>query len=285
MKLLKLKWVLLGVLLLLVVIGLIVYLNVNRIVRRTVETQTTSSLNLATTLGSADLSLLGGSLALNDLQIASPQGFSSPQLFAMQRAAVKVSYGQLRSEPIHIAAVTLHAPKLVVEQSGGKFNVQAAMDQMPKSSSESMRMIIDTLDIADATVTLRPGLPGLASDITVPLPSISLQNIGTGEGNQNGVAMKQVVMQVVTAMADKAKESDKIPAELRQWLNLNVNQLAGQLGDQFTKQLGKNLPGNLGGAVGELIKDPGKASEKSDQLLQQGLQGLLDKGKKPATRP
>src|ERR1700676_2686289 len=52
----------------LIVVGLlIVYFSLNAIVRSEVQTQSTASLNVPTTLGSAHLALFGGSVGLNEL--------------------------------------------------------------------------------------------------------------------------------------------------------------------------------------------------------------------------
>src|SRR5438270_13082711 len=90
----------LAVLLLLIVGGVILFMSLNRIVKRTVESQATDSLNLETKLGGARLALFGGTLNLSDLEIASPQGFTAPHMLTLGDAGVGVSMGQLRSDPV-----------------------------------------------------------------------------------------------------------------------------------------------------------------------------------------
>src|SRR5439155_4052972 len=205
------------VVLLVVVAAIVVYLNLNRIVRKTVAEQTTASTNLTTTLGGANLSLFGGSLSLKDMEIASPQGYAAPKMFTLDGVTVDVSYGQLRQDPVHVQTIDIKGPKLVLEQKDQKFNIQAAMDQMPKRepSQKEMKVIIDKLTVSSPIVVVRPGIPGMQDEITVPIPDIALQNIGTGEGNQNGAALKDVVMQVVNTMSAKASETTKLPAALK----------------------------------------------------------------------
>ena len=77
------KWIVLAVVVV-VIAGLgIVWANLNSIVRRTVERQATSSLDLQTTLGGANVSLLGGSVSLKDLSIASPPGYKAVPMFSL----------------------------------------------------------------------------------------------------------------------------------------------------------------------------------------------------------
>jgi hypothetical protein len=294
----KLMWIVVG-LVAVVVIGLaVVWMNLNGIVKRTVETQATNSLDLKTTLGSANVSIFGGSLQLEDLKIASPAGYSADQMLALSGAGVKVSLGELRSDPIHVRNVTIDQPRVVIEAKGTKLNFQAIVDQQPKSdpatSGEPLKLIIDELNVNGAQVALRHGLnvPGLQPEYSLTLPSIALKNVGSGEGAQNGAAIKEVVVQLLTVIAAKAAESDQLPKELRDLLNLNVEAVAQRVGQEVNKQidrvksdLTKKLPPEVGGAVDQALggKDPGKAVE-------QGLRGILggdkDKDRKPSsTRP
>src|SRR6185312_13555305 len=135
-----------------------------------------------------------------------------------------------------------------------------AMDLMPQSDKssqgQSLKLIIDDLKVQDAQVVIRPGLPGLASEITVPVPSIEMKDVGTGEGSQNGAAMKDVVMQVITALAGSASNSSALPDQLKGLLNANVGQVVGQLGAEAQKRIAAAIPGELGKSLSEAIKDP-----------------------------
>src|SRR5437763_1537241 len=78
-----LRWIVLGVVLLVVIVLAIVYFNLNGIVRRTVQSQSAAQLNTQTTLNSASVSIFGGSLGLHDFQISSPPGFPSPKMLLL----------------------------------------------------------------------------------------------------------------------------------------------------------------------------------------------------------
>ncbi len=235
---------------LLVLAGVAVYLSLDGIVKHAVESQASASLRLSTTLESAGLSLLGGKVNLKQLRIASPQGFSSPHMLELGETGLAVDYGQLRKDPIHVKSVTLEQPKLVIEQSNGAVNFKKAMDLMPahESSSKPVKLIIDELSIQQAQVVIHPGLPGVREEIVVPVPSISMKNIGNAGGAQNGAAIKDVVMKVMSAMADSAAESGSLPPELKAILHLNARTVL--------------LEG-----VHELAKDPAKALENAGAIF------------------
>src|SRR5215213_4444049 len=144
----------LAVVALIIIALVVVYFNLNRIVKHQIELQSTNSLNLETKLASARLAIFGGNFSMNDLQIASPEGFSAARMLQLDQGAVEVSYGQLRQDPIHIKSLTLRKPIIAVEQANGKFNFQAVQDSLPKSdpNAKPVNVIIDHLKIEDAQV-------------------------------------------------------------------------------------------------------------------------------------
>jgi hypothetical protein len=295
----RITWILLGIVALVIIALGIVWMNLNGIVRRTVETQASSSLNLPTTVQGARVSIFGGSVSLDDVAIGSPQGFAAPRMFALDGASVDVTYGELRKDPVRIDEVVIDEPKLVIEHKDGKLNFQTLMQQDSKAppEGEPLKVIINELRVNEAQVVLRPGIPGLANEIQIPIPSFALQNIGTGEGAQNGAAIKQVVMQLVTTMAAKASESDKLPPEVQLLLKGNVEQVAREMamkyGEKALEDVRKNLPPEVGGAVGDVLdatkrgEDPGKAIEKGIQGLIGGKKDDRDRDRRdqPATQP
>jgi uncharacterized protein involved in outer membrane biogenesis len=264
--------ILLVVLAIAVIAGLVVYLNLNRIVRRTIETQATHSLTLQTRLDSARLSLFGGKLTLGDLTIASPQGYDAPHMLALDSGTVQVSYGELNDDPVRIQSMTLNRPKLVIEQSQGKFNFQVLSDLVSQTppDRERLRVVIDRLTIQEASVVLRPGLPGLEQEIVVAVPTVELSNVGTGEGAQNGAAIKDVVMEVISALAAKSGNAN-IPEQLKKQLEQGAEQLAQQVSAEARKQIERiteRVDEQLGGTgvnIGDVV------SKELDQGLSKTL--------------
>src|SRR6266478_749438 len=263
---------------LLVVAAVIAYFSLDRILKTTVEKQTSASLKLSTTLNSARLSLFGGKVNLNRLRIASPQGFSAPHMLELGDVDLAVRYGQLRKDPIHVQSLTLNQPRLVIEQSNGVVNFKKALDRMPASDSSAERpvkLIIDELKMQDAQVVIHPGLPGVRQEITVPVPSIALKNVGSGRGSQNGAAIKDVAMVVIAALAGSAAESGSLPPELKAVLQLNVGQVAGKLGAEAQRQIAAAIPGELGNRLSKVAGDPQTLAKDPSKTLQGELGGIL----------
>lgn len=276
---------LLGLVVVLAIVLGIAFLNLNRLVRGAVEREGTASLRLSTVLDSARVGLLGGKLDLHQLRIASPRGFPAPQMLTLGDLDVKVRLPELRRTPIHVETLAIEKPTLIVEQSGGTLNFRKAMQLMPSrpSSGEPMKLVIDQLKLEDAHVILRPGLPGLASEIDVPVPSLTMKNVGRGKGAENGAAIKDVALQIVAALAGRAAQADALPAQVKALLHLNAGQVMGQLDALAQKEISAAIPGQLGSAVSDVAKDPGSIARDPAGALK-GLGGIAG-GKAQQARP
>lgn len=302
----KLLWVLVGCLVVLAVIITVVVLNLDGIIRRTVETQTEKQLDLPAELADAKFSIFGGTLQLSGYSIGSPEGYAAPAMFSVDGIKVGVAYGQLRDDPVRIQQIEINAPQLVIEYAGGKFNYQVLIDKASKPGSqeqteaEPLRLIIEHLIIDQATVVLR--LAGLKqqplagaidlSDLPIEdeyrltIPRLDMQSIGTGEGAANGAAVREVIMQIVAALTAKAAESDQLPDELQAVLSGNLKDVLRGVGEQARKQLGRALE-DVGGEAGQILQgvlegaggegDPRRAVEQGiQQGIERGIGSFLD---------
>jgi len=275
------------------------YFYRNSLIRSAVESQANSSLGVKTTLGSANLAIFGGSLSLGDLKIASPTGYTADQMFTLGELGLGVNYSDLRKEPIHVNKITIDKPVVIIEMNNGKFNFQSLMDNMgggtPTKSdgkpTEPVRLIIDELTLKDATVTLKAP-PLLPKEITLTIPTVVLKNIGNADGNQNCVAIKDVVVAMMGGLAASASNSsllnefgnfkDILGGQAKEVIGKISKQLGDQVG-QLTKGLGDQVNKAIGGATGDVVNktiqnvtggnDPTKA-------VTDGIGGLLNGDKK-----
>ncbi len=130
------KWIkrilLIGVLLIVAVVC-IVYVSLNSIICSAIQREATASLGVQTTLASAHLSILGGKIDLEDLQVSSPPKFTAPNMFTVGGISVAVHYSQLTAAPIHIQQIVIDHPVLVVEQANIQLNLDALVHTSPQA--------------------------------------------------------------------------------------------------------------------------------------------------------
>jgi hypothetical protein len=310
----KLKWIVLGAAALVVVAIVVVLMNLNSIVRGTVESQSAKSLNVPATLGGASVSVLGGDVSLRNYVVGSPAGYKAPAMLTLGTLAVDTSWSGLRSEPLRVEAITIDKPTFVLEMNGTTFNVKKFIEGLPPDDSETMKLIIGQLNVTGAQVLFRPdagalsAFPGLADKLkpeyALTIPDLSLADIGTADGNANGVAVKDVVTQLLTTLAARSAESEQLPPELRAILSGDLSNVIATLREKgmaeatqrigaVTETLKAKLDQELGGKAGEvtnMLKNPdaakgavqGAAKDAANKAVGDLLGGLK---KEPTTKP
>lgn len=286
------------VIVLLIIVGLgVLYFYRNALIRSAVESQATASLGVKTTVGGANLGLLGGNLSLSDLGIASPSGYSADRMLTLDRLALGVNYGDLRKDPIRVREIALNKPRVVLEFQNGKFNFQALMDQMagkaPKTDkgSDPVKLVVELITVTDAQVVVR-ALPLVPRDITLNIPTVTMKNVGSGEGSQNGAAIRDVAAAVFSAIAASASGSADLKnlGDLDKLLASGANQVMGQVSAELQKQVSVitgNVTGEINKAVQGVTTDLNKAipgggdiGKEITKPIDDGLKNLIPGGSK-----
>lgn len=242
--------------------------RLDAIVRATVEAQASAQLNVPARLGSADVGVLGGTVGLGKFSLGSPKGFEAPSMFTVDAVDVGVAYRELARTPIRVQSIRIDRPTLLIERGPGGLNVKALIDGLPPADpdAEVVRLIIGRLTVDSATVRIRPGLPGLPESIELPIPTIEVSNIGTADGAENGAAVRDLVLTVISALTDAAAKSDRLPKELKDVLALDVQQLAREK----IRGVGKEIEG----AIEKIGRDPTRIDEVGKEL-ERGLKDVI----------
>mgnify|MGYP005843774761 CR=1 FL=1 len=248
-----------------------IFWRLDAIVRSTVEAQASTQLNVPARLGSADVGVLGGTVGLGKFSLGSPKGFEAPSMLTVDAVDVGVAYRELARSPIRVQSIRIDRPTLVVERGPGGLNVKALIDGLPPTDpdAEVVRLIIGRLTVESATVRIRPGLPGLPEAIELPIPSLEVSNIGTADDAQNGAAVRDVVLTVISALTDAAAKSDRLPKELKDIFALDVQQLAREK----IRGVGKEIER----AIEKVGRDPTRIDEVGKEL-ERGLKDVITGG-------
>jgi len=320
------KWIVIAVVLLLVVGIIVLFASLNHIVKSTVETQGSEQLKVPTTLDGVSLGLFKGTVDLNNFNVGSPPGFNAPHMLSLGGLSVDTGgIMQLRKEPIHVSNIRIDQPKLVIEFVGREVNFKKLLDNLPSNPDQNppstaekkpTKLVIDDLQVNNAQVTVRgldqlnqiPGMSKLGNipaEVNLTIPSIDVKNSGNADGANNGAAIKDVVSTLITQMAAKAADSDKLPPEVRALLsgnldavkdkltaaaNAELQKYTAKLGDELKAKLPAgipaSLPSNLGGILNKATGGSGSNQDTQNNtaqnLLNQGLGALKGATSQPA---
>ncbi len=291
---------LLALLVIVAIVGILIYLDA--IVKSSVERGATMALGVSTTLDSADLELLGGSVELDGLKVSNPEGFEAEHFLTLDETEVVVSMQSLRQPVVRVPKIELDDLHVVLERREGKANYQVIMDNLGRfrksddaepapDEAEGKRYIIDELSIEGARVDVQllPVGGGLTT-AKIELPEINVTDIGAEDGK--GVLLSELSGIVVQAVLEAISQSagDKLPVAIMDELDSGLDALGnlGELGlgalDDLKEAGGKlsEIGRNLGENSEEAIKDVGdKAGDATGKALEgagkflEGLGGQL----------
>ncbi len=293
----------LGILGLVLVAGVVILVVVtlgaiDTVARKAIEAGGSYATGVDTTVASTDISIMGGTFQMTGFDIGNPEGFTSPHFLGMQETRVALSVGSLTQENIRLPELTLREIDVYLEGSGQNANYNQILNNLkrfesgdkPKKAGKEdggsgKTFVIDVLTIDGVEVNVA-GIPGIAQavgDVTVNVPKIELN----GVGSQGGLSMAELIDLIVKTVLSATIEAGGgiIPADV---LNELGSGLAGleSLGD-----LGITAIGDVGAMAGEIgeeatkviegaADEAGKAIDDAAKGIEEGLNDLLGGGKK-----
>ena len=247
------KWIIrIGLVVVVLVIAavVVVFLSLNTIVKKGVETVGPQLTKATVTLGSANISPLSGSGQLHELFVGNPEGFNTPSAIKVGDIKVAVALGSVTSDTIKIKEIKISAPEITLDGglSGNNIskildNVNAAIGGEQPAASKSdtsapkaaKKFFVQHVVVEGGKINLSTSLLG-GKELTVPLPTLDLQNIGT---ENSGVTAGELVKQILKPLlASVTKAAEKGIADLGK----TVTNVKGA-GDELNKVTGglKNL--------------------------------------------
>jgi len=292
-----------GVLGLVLVVGVVLIIVValgaiDSIAKATIEKGGSYATGVETTVDSTDISLLGGTFQMTGFDIGNPEGFTSPHFLGMQETKVALSVGSLTKESIRLPELTLRQIDVYLEGSGQAANYNQILNNLKRFESgekpkddgggkggSGKTFVIDVLTIDGVEVNVA-GIPGIAQavgDVTVNVPRIELN----GVGSQGGLSMAELIDLIVKTVLSATVEAGGgiIPADVLNELGSglegleslgdlgitaigDVGEVAGQIGEEATK------------AIEGAADEAGKAIDDAAKQIEKGIGDLLGGGGK-----
>lgn len=240
--------------LLLLAVLVIGFLSLNSIIKKGVETVGPQVTKVEVRLGSAKLLPFSGSGQLSELFVGNPAGFKTSSAIKMSEIAVSLKPASLFSDTVVIDELKIQAPEITFEGSLSGSNLSQIMNNIegsatnetqPKSEKKSeKKFLVKDVVIQGGKINLSATLLG-GKAMTVPLPEVHLQNIGTGGSGVSAAELAKQIMVPVLASVTKV-----------------VSGAIGNIG-QEVKELGKG------------VKEVGKGATEQIDKAAKGLKDLF----------
>ncbi len=196
-----------------IVAGVIYVLgNINQIVKEVVETVGPEVTQTSVTLRDVDIKLTKGSGELKHFVVGNPAGYSSPYLLKWDTIGVAIDPKSVRSDVVVINDVTVKGVNIKVEQKGLSTNVQALLDNLPKSdkkggganggtSSEEVLLALKHLTFSGNSIELITEKWG---SYRLDMPNFELANLGD---SQNGLTPEQLGKAILKPLLKQAQQT------------------------------------------------------------------------------
>ena len=270
----KKVWTITGIVVgILVVLLVIVYFSLSAILKGSVQTFGSMVLGVPVTVDRIDLKPFSGALAIRNLTVANPEGYSSPYAFKLGKFDVVLVPSSLFGKKMIIDKLAVEGMELNYETNLLRSNlsdIQNNISRLSKDSSsssvpaeqqekteeqavESKPLQINRLDLSD--IKIYTILKGREDTRVVPLmaPPVHLQDLGTEpEGITPVEVMSKVMTTLLTNVAKALADG-----------TMDVGKLLGDEASSAGNKMGEGLE-NTGKAVDGFLKGllGGKAEKK-----------------------
>jgi hypothetical protein len=206
---------------LLVAAVVVVFLSLNQIVVKGVNTVGPQLTKVTVTLGGADISPLSGSGTLKDLFVGNPDGFKTPSAIKLGSVKVAVDVGSVMSDTITVNEINIQAPEITFEGGLGGSNIGKILDNVksatggsgaaapggsqPAAANGGKKFIVKHVIVQGAK--LHASITGLGGkELSLPLPTLELHDIGSkGNGVTAGELVNQILTPLLTSVTDAVK--------------------------------------------------------------------------------
>lgn len=199
-------------------------------------------------LGGAILSPLSGSGTLSGLTVANPPGWTATDAFRLGKVQVDMEPFSIFGDHVVINEIIIDGPEFLYETKIFSSNIKDLLKNIEQftggggqepttKSGQPIKFVVKKFRLTNGKATL--GVGGAA--VPVPLPAISLDDVGVAAGGITadqlaGVLMKQVLSSIVTATAQElAKDGGASAIE-------KTKDAAKKAGESIKKLFGDGKP-------------------------------------------
>lgn len=201
-----LKKIIYVLLVIILIVPVLITVFGDRTLKAGIETAASKTLNVDVTLEDISLSLLSGSLELDNLIVPNPEEYKTDNLLEAGNIKIDVSIKSLISDTVEIDDMIFNDITVTIEQKGFTTNnLQEILDSLPKSDQEQPKdkkeknLLIKNLELNNVTIKFRLlPLPGKMSTIPpLKLTPIKMTNLGT----DNKMSVASLTAKILGAIA------------------------------------------------------------------------------------
>jgi len=251
-----------GILLVIVIIAVVVVaLNLDRIVKRSVEYYGPQVTKVDVTLDSVHVGLLSGDASIKGLKVGNPPGYKAPHSITLGGASIGIVPSTIFKSKIVVRTIRVEAPEITFEGGLNQNNLTTIKDNAAGKAQSSQtvtnsvgqqkpekRFEVDDFLLTGAKVhgTLQVGGREVTVD-NLTLPEIHLTNLGT---DPQGITASELTKRILDEIEHKTIGE--------------VSRFGGNLGKDLLKSVNTGTNGanlnQLKQNINNLLHKPGTAT-------------------------
>lgn len=263
-----------GILVILLIVGgILLFANIDKIIRSGTEQVLTYVFEVDATVGGADLKATQGSITFTNIVIPNPDGYGTPTAIRFGEVTVEADIQSFRGDQPTIRLIRLTDPTIVFEKTVRSSNLQDLIDNamrlVPEEGEEAPEpeqepegaqasIIIQRVEIVSTSVGV--AVPFTGDSFNVTLPDLVLEDIG-GSNNEPVLpaeALADILVAILTNVRGLAED-----------VVGNFDELASGVVSDASEMV-EGTMGEVGGQVNETVEGvTGRVTE--------GLGGLLNR--------
>ncbi|MBL7016036.1 MAG: AsmA family protein [Kiritimatiellales bacterium] len=200
-----------GIVILVFVVVLVLFLG--QIIKAGIETAGPKIAGVPMTVEKVRVNPLTGKVHVRALIIGNPEGFKTDSLMELGEFKLDIALGSLFTDTILIKQILIDAPEITYEKGLRSSNISTLLDNLapeeqpeekvtdePKKEKKApaKKVVIEDFQLNSARVHVTLVALG-GKKMTLPLPSIQMQDIGKDSG---GTDIKEVISEVFGSISD-----------------------------------------------------------------------------------
>lgn len=208
------------------------FLNLDSLAQRVIETAGTRAMGTEVSVGAVDIDLVNGNAGISDFRVANPEGFSNEDMMRFDALTVDIALGSIGSEMIRINSVRSTNPYVLYELQGTRANLDVIRERLASGEPDDTE-------------------PDAAEQLMLSIGEIAIEGI---QGRLQADRLPRAVN--VNLGTIVLRDMEGTPTDI-----------AGQIARPLIAQVSANASAALANATTELLE--GELTERAEQAAEE----------------
>lgn len=189
--------------------------NIDGLIKNAIENYGSAMTQARVSVGAVNIAPADGKGTIGDLAIGNPAGFKTAHALKVGRIDVEIDIASVAKDVIVIRNIAIVAPDVIYEKGEAMTNFDAIQKNIgaylgpADGKKEGKKLIVDLLTVRGAKAEASAAFMG-GKTVGVPLPDITLKNLGRAKGGITGGELGQEVAGALKAKLSGAVSFDRL---------------------------------------------------------------------------